>query len=369
MKMKKNKKKILYLITKSNWGGAQRYVYDLATHLPKDKFEPVVAAGGNGILLKKLNDAGIRTVHIPSLERDVAFLKELRAFRAIFQITRNEKPDILHLNSPKAAGLGAVAGRITRVPRIVQTIHGWSFNEDRPFIWRALTWLFSCVTALFVQKSIVVSKHDLQQAKYMPLAGKRATHIGIAIAEQKLLTREDARKQISEIQDIPKGDSAIWIGTIAELHKNKGLQYGVDAIRKAREKNRHIYWVLISDGEEKKKLQKLVKEKGVQKHVFFLGYVDNAAQYMKAFDIFMLPSVKEGLPYVLLEAHAAGLPIVATDVGGIPEVVRDKAGIVVPPKNHQKLADAIELLLANPVKVSEKESEFTKMLEKTTALY
>lgn len=367
--MKKGKKKILYVITKSNWGGAQRYVYDLATHLPEGKFEAVVAAGGNGPLLQKLNDSNVRTISVPTLERDIGFLKEFRALRTLLKIIKDERPDILHLNSPKAAGLGALVGRIGHVRCIIQTVHGWSFNENRSLIWRTLTWLFSWVTALLSHKNIVVAKHDLRQAQKMPFIKERTTCIHTAISEQKLLDREAARKFISETKKIPKGKSAIWIGTIGELHKNKGLTYGIEAIKSLLVHNQHLYWIVIGSGEEKRNLQRIIEKEKLQKHIFFLGYLDNAAEYMQAFDIFMLPSVKEGLPYVLLEAHAAGLPIVASDVGGIPEIVRDKTGIVVPPRNTEKIADAIELLLSHPITVATKKDEFETMLQKTIALY
>jgi glycosyltransferase involved in cell wall biosynthesis len=365
----KKRKKILYVITKSNWGGAQRYVYDLATNLSKDEFESVVAAGGGGMLFKKLSQSGIRTISIPYLERNVGIAREFRAFKFLLKTFREEKPDVIHLNSAKASGLGALAGRIANVPNIVQTVHGWSFNEERSFLWRTFVWIASWTAALLSHKSIMVSRHDFEQAKKMPFIISRVSCIQNAISGQTLMERDEARSKLSQIQDIPKGSSSIWVGTNAELHKNKGLKYGINAIKLVLEKNSHVYWIVISDGEEKKNLVHLVKKSGLQKHIFFLGYVDNAAQYMKAFDIFMLPSVKEGLPYVLLEARAAGIPIVSTDVGGIPEVVLDTSGIIVPPKNPEKLAEAIEVLLSHKINLEKGGEDFNVMLKNTITLY
>src|SRR3989344_323690 len=103
------KKKILFVITKSNWGGAQKYVFDLATNLPKEEFEPVVACGGGGMLAKRLRAEKIRVVEVPSLERDISFIKEIRAFFFLWKLFQKEKPDVVHLNSSKAAALGALA--------------------------------------------------------------------------------------------------------------------------------------------------------------------------------------------------------------------------------------------------------------------
>ena len=130
------KTKVLYLITKSNWGGAQRYVFDLATSLPADSYEVCVACGGDGEMRKKLLANGVRVVTIESLERNISLKKELLAFREISKIVREEMPDILHVNSSKAGIVGTLIGRIKRVPKVIFTSHGWAFNEDRGFISR-----------------------------------------------------------------------------------------------------------------------------------------------------------------------------------------------------------------------------------------
>ena len=107
------KQKILYLITKSNWGGAQRYVYDLATNLPKEKFDISVVAGGSGPLIQKLNEAKIRTIVFAQLSRDIRTFDDIKTFFMLISLFRKERPDIIHLNSSKIGGLGSVAGRIS----------------------------------------------------------------------------------------------------------------------------------------------------------------------------------------------------------------------------------------------------------------
>src|SRR3989339_170438 len=106
------KKKILYIITKSNFGGAQRQVFDLATGLSKEKFEVAVALGGRGLLKEKLDATGIRTISVETLGRDVKIFNDLISFFKIFQIIKKEKPDILHLHSSKVGFLGALIGRL-----------------------------------------------------------------------------------------------------------------------------------------------------------------------------------------------------------------------------------------------------------------
>src|SRR3989338_2523185 len=156
------RKKVLFVITKSNWGCAQRYVYDLATHLPQETFDPVVALGGSGMLKTRLEEAGIRTISIPSLERDINLIKELQSLKYLWHIFHQEHPDIIHLNSSKIGGLGSVVAAYFRLYLKCQqlfniflskskkttlntnscslitifTVHGWAFNEERNFVTR-----------------------------------------------------------------------------------------------------------------------------------------------------------------------------------------------------------------------------------------
>src|SRR3989344_6172396 len=148
-------KKILYVITKSNWGGAQRYVYDCARSVNKSEFEPVVAAGGNGVLLTRLEEKGIRTLRVRSFTRDISIVKEFSAFRELLSLYKRERPAVIHLNSSKAGGIGALSAWIygwmpgTTRPRVIFPVHGWGFDEPRPAFVRAFILSASILTAFF----------------------------------------------------------------------------------------------------------------------------------------------------------------------------------------------------------------------------
>ena len=129
------KKKVLYIITKATNGGAQKYVYDLATNIPKEQFEPIVAYGTHGKLAEDLSTVGIQVLRFPSLGRDLAIVGDIKSFFEMLKIIRKIKPDVLHLNSSKAGGLGALAGRIAGVPKIIFSVHGWPFKEPRNLFW------------------------------------------------------------------------------------------------------------------------------------------------------------------------------------------------------------------------------------------
>lgn len=343
--------KILYVITKSNWGGAQRNVFDLATHMKASGHEVSVALGGEGILQKKLESAGIFTHPIESLERDISFKKDFHSFKKIYSIIRERKPDVIHLHSPKASGLGALAGRILGTKKIITTVHGWTFNEERPFTQRFVIGFFSWLTMILAHKVILLSDKEYYQALKFPWIRTKLTTIPLGIKTPVFMSIDGAKQFFGKMLniDINSFGKKIVIGTITELHKNKALNYLIDAMSIVSNTNPQAICLIIGDGEEKDNLQKQIKDLKLEDKVFITGFVDSAAEYLKAFNIFALSSIKEGLPYCILEAGCASLPVVSTPVGGIPEIIEDmRSGILIQARNHKELAHGISFLIENP---------------------
>jgi glycosyltransferase involved in cell wall biosynthesis len=349
-------KKVLFLITKATWGGAQRYVYDLATHLPRERFEAVVAFGQSGKLVEKLATAGVAVTHITDLGRDVAVISDLRSFFAIWKLLRVQKPDVIHLNSSKAAALGALAARLARVPRIIFTVHGWPFKEERGYFAtraiRAISWF----TAILSHAVIVVSKEDEQLGTSMWGLEKKIVYIPLGIETPDFLSRDEA----SAILPTPNPSSP-RIVTIAELTANKGIRFAIEAISQLKKSGTNVSYFIIGDGEERVSLETLVQTLHLNDCVHFLGFIPEASRYLKAFDMFLLPSVKEGMPYVLLEATAAGLPFITTTA--VP-------GGTIEPGNARVIADAItKAMVSQNASQPTSISSLSEMIEKTTATY
>ena len=337
------KKKILYVITKSNWGGAQRQVFDLATNLPEDKFETAVALGGGGLLKEKLDGAGIRTIAVETLGRDIKIFNDLISFFKIFQIIKKEKPDILHLHSSKVGFLGALIGRLLGIKKIIYTVHGWMFLEKQPQWWTITMRFFSWLTILLTHKTIAVSENDKNASADFIGVKNKITVIPNGINTINFLEKSEARKKILPNQKTLDGE--FWFGTIAELHKNKGLNFAIEAL----DKNLPAVLVIVGEGEERKNLERLILERELQEKVFLVGQIDNTATLLKAFDVFLLPSTKEGMPYSILEAGAAGRPVIASNVGGLPEIITDmESGILVRAGRPAEIRKAMEFLINNP---------------------
>ncbi len=377
--MAPHKQKILFLITKSNWGGAQRYVYDLAVGLPKDEFEVVVATGGNGTLIDKLRSADIRVVNIPSLERDISLIKEVRAFIEIWQIIREEKPNILHINSSKAGVLGSLIGRLLGVPKIIFTAHGWAFNEDRPFWQRLILKKIHWFTVLLSHQTIAVS-HEVKRQMDWPFANNKIIVIHNGRDISNFHSREDSRAFLIEKESrlAPYKDD-FWSITIGELHAVKRHDAVIEVMKELIEEKPNTRHLIIGSGEKEQELELMVAENNLSEHIFLLGQIDEAARYLKAADIFILASRSEAMAYVIIEAMMAELPIVATKVGGIPEMIEDTvSGLLTPPLDNKALFKAILELRTNPelreklsqgAKVRSQSFTFEKTLRETVQVY
>lgn len=368
------KKKILYVITKSNWGGAQAYVFDLATHLPKE-YEAVVALGGDGVLKSRLEKAGVRTISLSSLARDVSILSDFFVLKKLVSLYKEERPDIVHLNSSKIGGLGALAGRIVKVPNIIFTAHGWAFREERPETQKLAIKFLSWLTILLSHSVITVSERDAREGCAFPFAKNKITLVHNGISETIALSKDAARKMLSP-QDTA---NTFLIGTVGELHKNKGHIYAIEAFNSVQLKYNAIFYI-IGEGEERGVLLKKIADLGLQSKVILLGNRKDAVTLLPAFDVFLFPSVKEGLPYTILEAGLAGLPVIASAVGGIPEIIIDMgSGILVRPKSPDEIAKAFDFLLSHPKEATtfgtklranvKKNFSLKKMLRETMAIY
>lgn len=341
-----NKIKVLYVITKSNFGGAQRYVYDLATKLPGEKFDIAVALGGEGVLAEMLREAGVRTISIPSLDRDISIVRDVASFFALWKLFRHEKPEIVHLNSSKVGGIGALAGRFACVPKIIFTAHAWAFNEDRSRLSRFAIKILSWVTVLLSHDTIAVSNAIMRSVEPWPFIKNKIFVIKNGVSEPTFFDREMARRALCNKADANIPGGAFIIGTIAELHRNKGLRYAIEALSKLVEHGLPVYYMILGGGEEEEQLGALIKQLGLQKHVFLLGFTKDAPRFLTAFDAFVLPSITEALGIVILEAGLARLPVVATNVGGIPEVVSDgKTGLLVSPRSPAEIVAALARII------------------------
>ncbi len=368
--------KILYILTRADIGGAQKYVADLAENLDKEKFEAKILYGGKD--LRWLSNK----VHPWFL-----FANDWLTVYEIFKILKKENPDVIHLNSSKAGVVGALAAQVYKVKsrklKVIFTAHGWVFNPTNQLnpVTRYSYIALHKISAYFQDEIICVSEYDYHLARQYgikPRGSLHTIHNGID-SNLKFLKKENAREEILsklklQISNFKKNNA--WIGSIGRLVKEKNYETFIRAAALVP----NAYFFLIGEGQEQKNLELRIMNEGLKERFFIIPPSGDDAKYLKAFDLFAMSSIKEGLPYTLLEAMTAGLPIVVTEAGGIPEMIKNhQSGMMVSQKNPEQLAKAISGLLANPsiageISLSAKKTamenfNIKKMIDKTEAVY
>lgn len=340
------KKRVLFVVTQSELGGAQQFILQFISQVKKDAYDFTVAVGsdGNRSFADTLAGININVVTLSSLKRNISPISDLKAIGQIKKLIRKIKPDTLFLISSKAGFIGSLAAQSCHPrPKVVYRIGGWTFNDPWP-TWIKSLWRFlEKISAPWKDIIIVNNTHDLNQAKEMGIKPREKlilVHNGLDPYKINFLSRDEARIKLG----LPLHQKII--GTIANPYPAKGLEYLIEAASKIDRDD--VLWCVIGDGVRLQELKRLVTQKGLTDRVFLVGRREPAASYLGAFDLFVLPSVKEGFPWAVLEAMAAKLPIIATRVGAVPEIIEDGvSGYIVEPRNSDQIAERVVTLLDN----------------------
>ena len=357
--------KILFIVTQSEMGGAQRYIFEVAKGLG-EKYQILVGAGeGDGELFKKLENTRVKPVHLRQMRRVLWPWQIILAIGEIYNLLKKERPEVLFLCSTTAGLLGSIATLFSRDRvSVIYRIGGWAFRDPRPFWQNWFILMAEKITAPLKDKIIINSEIDRKLAlKYKIAPPEKIVKIynGIDINSLNFLSREEARESLQRTV-LCNLQRTVLIGCVANFYKTKGLEYLIEAAKTV-----EANFVIIGEGRLKPKLENLIKKYGLEDKVFLVGRIPDAYKYLKAFDVFVLPSLKEGFPWIILEAMAAEVSIVATKVGAVPEILPHE--FLVEPKNSQALAKKINWMLKHPAK-PELKPEFTsqKMVEGTEKL-
>ena len=194
--MPKNQpRQLLYLVTLSEWGGAQKYIFDLAANFSHQGYVVSVALGGsqNSPLIQKLAKLNIQVYYLKNLQRSVNLYRDWLAFWDIVKLYKKIKPDIIHLNSSKAGSLGAIAAQCCKVKKIIYTVHGLVLNEPLSAAKKAFYWLAEWLSAKFKTHLICVSEFDKQSLlknKITPAKKITVIHNGIDLNNLKFFTQQ-----------------------------------------------------------------------------------------------------------------------------------------------------------------------------------
>ena len=343
--------RILHLITRLDRGGSAKVVLRLSEGLRDQGFDVRIATGPTREPEEDLKGFTERTsipiYTIPSLVRDISFLKDLRAFFDVFRLIRALSPTILHTHTTKAGFTGRIMGRICGVKAIVHTPHGHIFYGYGGRVASRLYILAERMASMFCDR--IVALTDIEKDDYIRLKVAGAEKISVIPAGIELDNYlKDGRDRADMRRELGLSPNTILVGWVGRFEEIKGCFDFLEAAGDVAGRFQEVRFLMVGDGPLRGAIEEWIKERGLADRVILTGYRRDIPRVMKALDLYVLTSLNEGQGMGIVEAMAAGKPVVATGVGGVPSVVRDgETGILVPPGRADMVARALIHLLSN----------------------
>lgn len=320
-------------------GGAESLAYELVQRLDPDRFKRYLCTTRRpeAIFLESVTEdqRELERSGVEVLRLDRSSSWSVLPWGRLYQLLAAERIDVVHAHMPRASVPGSVLARLARVPVVVSHEHGsWLDGKRvRPFLDRN-------VVARLSTTMLAVSEWDRRQLiehERIPPARILVLPNGIAPPP------EGGRAGLADL-DVPPGTAVI--GAVGRLFEVKGYAYLIRAVALLKARGRSLRCVLLGEGPEEQRLKQLIADLGVAEEVRLIGHRQNVAEIVRALDVAVLPSRAEGSPLVVLEYMALAAPIVATSVGGVPELIDDGVhGLLIPPRDPGALAQAIDRLL------------------------
>jgi glycosyltransferase involved in cell wall biosynthesis len=308
--------RVFVLVTLGEVGGAQGYVASLLPALGGE-YDVIVGAHGGGFVREAAERSGVEFVHLEQLRRPISPWRDLRGFAELYRLLRRHRPDLLHASSSKAGVIGRLAAVAARVPVRVFTVHGWAFSAHSGAAAVLYRWADRIADRATTATICVSQRGRADGLRARTCRAERTVVIPNAVDV-------DAYPQAALDREVPRLISVGQLDpeTFAEL-------------------------VIVGDGPDREGVEAELNRPSLGR-ARLLGERDDVPGLLSDADVFVLASRSEGLPLSVIEAMAAGLPVVASDVGGLRELVRDgETGVLVPPGDPAALADALRPLLAD----------------------
>ena len=348
--------KVLRVIARLNVGGPALHVAYLSAGLADRGYDTTLVAGkvgaGEESMAFVAEQRGVRIETLDDLHREIAPLRDLRTILRLARLIRSERPTILHTHTAKAGAVGRIAALLAgdaRPPVIVHTFHGHVlrgyFNPALTAAFRLLERLLARVATKLVAVSPEV-RDDLVALGVAPAAKFAVVRLGIEL-DERVDYDEEGRKATRRLLGIPPDAFVVgWIGRMTAVKRTEDIARTLQALV---ERGVDGYLCLVGDGPDRTRLERRMHELGVAKRCLFVGYQENVARFYDAMDVLLLTSVNEGTPVSVIEALAAGRPVVATRVGGVSDVVRDGVdGFLAEVADVESLAARLAELAGDP---------------------
>ncbi len=384
--------KVLHIITRFDKGGSAQNTYLSLLGLRKKNYQLSLVSGlslesemkHEEIKAKEkdiqiLKSEGIEFTQCPSLLRRINIIKDLKAFFDIWRIIKKYNPLIVHTHSSKAGLTGRLAAKLAGAPIIVHTPHGHVFfGYFGPFKTKLFI-IFEKLASRITDKIVALTNREKKDHILFKIAEEDKFSVIYSGIELNILKESSSEEKQNLKKELGIPENSLIVGTAGRLVPVKGPEFLVKASKYIISKYPDTYFMFTGDGPLEQDLKRKALEMGISDNIIFLGWRDDLVKIISIYDIFVLPSLNEGMGRVLVEAMALGKSIIASNVGGIPDlVIHGKNGFLVPPKNPKELAKYIQVLLEDKDKrekmgLAGKEMAYNftseRMVEKIANLY
>ena len=347
--------RVLRVIARLNMGGPAIHVANLAAGLETRGYHTTLVAGslarGEDSMAFVAERLGVTVVSVPEIQREVSPLHDARSVRRLTTLIRAERPHILHTHTAKAGAIAraaALAAGRARPPIVVHTFHGHVlkgyFGPGRTAFFRQVERTLARGSDVLVAVSPEV-RDELVEHGIAPREKFAVIRLGIPLHER--LRDPTADLDYRRLYGIPA--DAFVVGWVGRMTGVKDVGAVLEIVRATRERGVNAVVCMVGDGPDREGLEQLAHDLGIARASYFVGYQPDVAGYYRLFDAFVLPSVNEGTPVSAIEALASGTPVVATRVGGVPDVVRDGVdGFLVEPGDTEGAAETLAKLASDP---------------------
>jgi len=347
--------KVLRVIARLNVGGPALHVAYLSAGLADRGYRTTLVAGdvarGEESMAFVAEERGVEIVRLPGLSREIAPFRDLVAIWRLVRELRRTRPHVLHTHTAKAGAVGRVAALLAGRARPALVVHTYHGHVLHGYFGRAGTLVFRLVErALAPRTDVLVAvspqvRDDLVAIGIAPADRFVVVRLGIDL-EPRVDGAVDAAELRRRLGIGPERFVVGWFGRMTAVKRTPDLLAALAALRG---RGVDAALLLVGDGTDREQLEWLAHERGLARHVYFLGYQQEVAPWYAVADVVALTSVNEGTPVTIIEALAAGRPVVATDVGGVSDVVRDgEDGFLVPSGDTSSLAERLARIAADP---------------------
>ena len=339
------KKKIVHIAQSA--GGVQEYLYMFLKNFDDENYENYLVVSQDYENNKEKFMDYVKDIYIVPMQREIQLKSDLKSIKEIRKVLKKIKPDIVYLHSSKAGALGRIALLFNFKVKILYNAHGWYFNAQISNKKKKIFALIERILAIKTNKIINISKSEYESAlKYKIASKKKMCIIENGIDFTKFKDSDKYRYETRKKLNIK--DNEIVIGVVGRLSEQKDPITMIKAFKEVYEENKNVKMLFVGSGNLEDNIKKFAEDNNILDKVIITGWVDEVEKFIPAFDIAVLPSKWEGFGLVLIEYMACNKPIVASNVGGISNIINDNInGLLVNKSDCKELAKKIVFLINN----------------------